>query len=390
VWQLFYHNLLFIFKKRKKMLINCSGTPFAEVVEKWEETAKSLPEEEQRVFISKIKNLAKSILNEMQTYSLFYSPKELEEKSKFALLELDSSAAKLFRSQGEYLQGQKEVKSGFAEIDQALGVHVLRTFMANQVRNDMRNAEMLAGASRAVGEGIEFAVRGVCGAHPEVHAVCRKGKKLVQEGVEAVPKTVIKFFGDMAEKYEEGSQISASAHERLLGIPREETLRYHDNVATIFGETVACVATAGVGKVVAMPIKMSTKRINYIIGYKQDAKNFIKFKEFAGKLSKDLYVVQYHSGAKLGEGRSLQWWTSTRNGNTFFTIEEVMERLQLMSSWGERTHVTLAKIPANVKVQFLYGKAALQAGSTGEITTAGQLRFLDFDPGWILETRKLP
>lgn len=142
------------------------------------------------------------------------------------------------------------------------------------------------------------------------------------------------------------------------------------------------------------------KRYSYAIGYQEAAKNFIDPpKEFFGKLSRKLKVFQFHTIAPVNPMvstsgmRTFQWFMPVCEGNKCWTLEELYQRAALLTRWGERTHVSVAEIPAGKPVRFLHGRAAKQIDTvTGEISEGGgvQYRFFDFDPTWIIETRDIP
>jgi hypothetical protein len=76
------------------------------------------------------------------------------------------------------------------------------------------------------------------------------------------------------------------------------------------------------------------------------------------------------------------------------TIEEVMDRLALLSDWGARSHVSVAEIPAGVSVKFLHGRAALKNGiidiNESRSGESIQYCFEIFDEAWIKASRELP
>jgi hypothetical protein len=104
----------------------------------------------------------------------------------------------------------------------------------------------------------------------------------------------------------------------------------------------------------------------------------------AGPLDHDLILVQYSD--KAGGG-SYKWWTSTYDANNMPTVKDVMDKLALEPSWGNRDAASVAHVPAGTDVTVIHGEAKPQ------ITTPGggqQYRFRDFDPRWIVKTRPLP
>jgi hypothetical protein len=76
------------------------------------------------------------------------------------------------------------------------------------------------------------------------------------------------------------------------------------------------------------------------------------------------------------------------------TVQEFMDYFALLSSWGKRSHVSVAEIPAGVSVKFLHGKAALQKGKINPLEErpggSVQYCFEKFDEAWVKVTRELP
>lgn len=105
----------------------------------------------------------------------------------------------------------------------------------------------------------------------------------------------------------------------------------------------------------------------------------------------DLYLVQFHSDAKVGSGRSLKYWTTFDEVNGISTIDDYMDKMALMSDWGARDNVSIAKIPAGTKIKYAIGSAREQVGPT-ELRSGGglQILFEKFDDSWVLDSRLLP
>lgn len=111
------------------------------------------------------------------------------------------------------------------------------------------------------------------------------------------------------------------------------------------------------------------------------------------KTKKELVLVQYHGSGEVGVDRTLNWWMVPTEANYFHTLEEVMNKAGLLTSFGERNSVSVARIPKGEKLTFLLGKAGKQIDAiTGEIRLGGatQLRIKDFKAEWVRERRKLP
>jgi hypothetical protein len=87
----------------------------------------------------------------------------------------------------------------------------------------------------------------------------------------------------------------------------------------------------------------------------------------------------------------LKYWTSTAQANKFKTVDDVTQKLALLPKWGERNVVSVAKIPKGTEITYCLGKAELQISKpAGKFPGEGvQYLFKDFDPAWIIETRKM-
>ncbi|CAO5676683.1 MAG: hypothetical protein HEEMFOPI_02041 [Holosporales bacterium] len=134
-----------------------------------------------------------------------------------------------------------------------------------------------------------------------------------------------------------------------------------------------------------------SKICDYSKAYPKEVENFISAKEFEGTLSKPLRVVSYHSDKPIGpNSRSLKYWTTLAEGNEMGTIEQVMDRLALLSDWGGRTHVSIAEIPANEYVKFMHGRAIEKIGEV-ETRTGGSVQycFEKFNESWIKMTKEI-
>ncbi|MDE7434357.1 MAG: hypothetical protein K2N01_00855 [Lachnospiraceae bacterium] len=86
-----------------------------------------------------------------------------------------------------------------------------------------------------------------------------------------------------------------------------------------------------------------------------------------------MYLVQFHSDAEVGNGRSLKYWTTFDEANEISTIEDYMDRMALMSNWGARDNVLIAKIPAGTKIKYAIGTAKEQVGAI-ELRPGGGLQ----------------
>lgn len=118
-------------------------------------------------------------------------------------------------------------------------------------------------------------------------------------------------------------------------------------------------------------------RISYSKYFESELKNFNKGYKIENVIDKDMTLVQFHSDAAVGSGRSLKFWTTAEEANKFSTIDEYMDKMALLSEWGERGTVSVSKIPAGTKVKYAIGTARGQANLvTGEVRNGGGLQML--------------
>ena len=134
------------------------------------------------------------------------------------------------------------------------------------------------------------------------------------------------------------------------------------------------------GKVWDYSKQFDSELANFNAGYK--IKNVIE---------EDLYLVQFHSNAEVGSGRSLKYWTTFDEANGISTVDDYMNQMALLSNWGARDNVSIAKISAGTKIKYAIGTAREQVGAIESRPGGGlQILFEQFDDGWVLETRPLP
>ena len=135
-------------------------------------------------------------------------------------------------------------------------------------------------------------------------------------------------------------------------------------------------------------------RIDYSRGLANDLLvNFNPgYSRFSGSLQDDLTLVQFHrSDRELGQGRSAMWWTSPDQANSMSTIGDVRGSLALPPGWGARDAVSVARIPSGTEVEYYLGSAAPQVDGGLRYTGNGlQMRFKNFDPSWVIQTRNIP
>ena len=151
-------------------------------------------------------------------------------------------------------------------------------------------------------------------------------------------------------------------------------------------------AVGGVGRAGLREVS-SLSRLDYSSTFANDLRNFNPdYNHFSGALGDDLLLVQFHrSDRALGQGRSAAWWTTPDQANQFFTVDDVRQGLALPTGWGPRDAVSIARIPAGAQVEFFQGTALRQMENNMLFNGDGvQYRFRDFDPNWIVETRRIP
>lgn len=227
---------------------------------------------------------------------------------------------------------------------------------------------------------MQWAAHKICSIHPFVQKKCSQSKKLTLEGIEWVKQRTPAFVKDLVHP--------------IISLEKDTLL---DLSQFLIEQLVFKGRLKGVKLFSHIPKNPKPKlshRLDYSAHYHEAAKYFQQApKEFIGTFSKDLVVVNYHNGKTLGKGRTFAWAMVPTQANKLSTVEAVKDHVALLNRWGKRTHVSVAKIPAGEPVRFLHGKAAIQKNPlTGEIRPGGgvQYRFFDFDPRWIIETRKIP
>lgn len=138
------------------------------------------------------------------------------------------------------------------------------------------------------------------------------------------------------------------------------------------------------------PTLPSQTRLDFSKGYQESKESFLKPpKEFNAILSRDLVLVRFSNQAN---GR-LNWFSPIQEANRLATMDEVLNYFALLSKWGERNWVTVARIPKGEQVKFLYGRAKVQQDlAKVEVRQGGgvQYRFYDFDPNWVSQTLEIP
>ena len=85
------------------------------------------------------------------------------------------------------------------------------------------------------------------------------------------------------------------------------------------------------------------------------------------------------------------YWTTYDEMNGISTVDDYMNKMALLSDWGERNNVSIAKIPEGTKIKYAIGTAKEQMKAT-EFRPGGglQLAFESFNDEWVIDTRLLP
>ena len=135
----------------------------------------------------------------------------------------------------------------------------------------------------------------------------------------------------------------------------------------------------------------SGKVWDYAKQFDGELSNFNDGYEIKNVIDEDLCLVQFHSNAEVGNGRSLKYWTTFDEANGISTVDDYMNKMALLSNWGARDNVSIAKIPAGTKIKYAIGTAKEQVGVIESRPGGGlQILFEQFDDGWVLDTRPLP
>ena len=137
--------------------------------------------------------------------------------------------------------------------------------------------------------------------------------------------------------------------------------------------------------------KTSGKVWDYSKQFDIELANFNAGYEIKNVIDEDLYLVQFHSNAEVGSGRSLKYWTTIEEANGISTIDEYMDNMALLSDWGARDNVSIARIPAGTEIKYAVGTARRKVDRFETRPGGGlQILFERFNDSWVIDTRKLP
>ena len=120
-------------------------------------------------------------------------------------------------------------------------------------------------------------------------------------------------------------------------------------------------AAEDAGKVVESG-SSSGKVWDYSKQFDGELANFNAGYEIKNVIKEDLYLVQFHSNAEVGSGRSLKYWTTFDAANRISTVDDYMNQMALLSNWGARDNVSIAKIPAGTKIKYAIGTEHIITG----------------------------
>ena len=124
-------------------------------------------------------------------------------------------------------------------------------------------------------------------------------------------------------------------------------------------------AAEDVGKVVESG-SSSGKVWDYSKQFDGELANFNAGYEIKNVIKEDLYLVQFHSNAEVGSGRSLKYWTTFDAANRISTVDDYMNQMALLSNWGARDNVSIAKIPAGTKIKYAIGTCLLYTSDAAD------------------------
>jgi hypothetical protein len=136
---------------------------------------------------------------------------------------------------------------------------LLRIALRNEEKGDRLDVEIVANLLEKSNEAIVWGANKVCGLHPEIGNACSQGKQLAMKGAriveEHMPDVVKVTAGKLSQMRKEAIQISALHDQQKLGIPEDETLKFHDNLATIGLGALNFVGGTAVGRAIAPIVK---------------------------------------------------------------------------------------------------------------------------------------
>ncbi|MBA3602478.1 MAG: hypothetical protein H0W50_02305 [Parachlamydiaceae bacterium] len=219
----------------------------------------------------------------------------------------------------------------------------------------------------------------------------------VVKGTVCMAKGIARIAGTSSQLIRGSFPTFSNAHSLYLDLLKASVVPSLQPAYAFFSQPVLKLFKS-IFKVTSLP---KTPHLLRNCGKNECAGKFIRdMKEFSSlpnmiseKTKKEMVLVQYHGSGVVGVDRSHNWWMVPNEANYFHTLEEVMNKAGLLTSFGERNFVSVARIPKGEQLTFLSGKAGKQIDAiTGEIRPGGatQLRIKDFKAEWIRETKKLP
>ena len=286
-----------------------------------------------------------------------------------------------------------EAAGAASEVGSAAGVAEAASeaaAVAKEAQSAARVAKSAEAASKvaSVAKEVQSAAKVAKGAE-----VVAKSTAGVAKEAETVAKSAA-VAAKSAETVAKGTKAASGAS--TVAKEAKSTAETAKNAKAVVGETSAAREAATVTKtetVVESANKSSSvsgKVWDYSRQFEGELTNFNNGYKIRNVVDKDLYLVQFHSDAEVGSGRSLKYWTTFDEANGISTIDGYMNKMALMSNWGARDNVSIAKVPAGTKIRYAIGTAKEQVGAIESRPGGGlQILFEQFDSSWIIETRHL-
>jgi predicted nuclease with TOPRIM domain len=353
-------------------------------------------------------------------------------------------------------QTPKQDKNPLAKKEETRFDLALRNMEINKHRDSMRDAHLASTVLALPAQTIVWGAKTICKSHPRVEKVCGQlqvymGQKAQQISEEPWIKEISqkhqqsmvlaavadqRRFGiapsESVQYYQNCQDIALSALMMPLAKAGSSVAKtfFAAGKQSVQNQTVKFLANRQLSKMIneglALPLGYLEdralqpvarviksphlpERISYARNYYEDIKEFHRPPlQYKGRLESDLVLVQIHGSGILGVDRSLKWAMhieqaqvnriNPATGLGYYhglidALDIIKDQVALLSSWGERSHITVIKIPAGSNVQFLWGMAKKQCDPLSLETRMGggiQYRLFDLDPEWIFKTLKLP
>ncbi|MBQ4068115.1 MAG: hypothetical protein IJC76_02575, partial [Lachnospiraceae bacterium] len=240
-------------------------------------------------------------------------------------------------------------------------------------------------------------VRNICGLIGNGATFLRSGAAAISGAVDVVQHYIETGDVDWAGIGAVGLNMFAAKSSASAVLSNGNSLRKmlsEDNVAgkikKSFGNLARKVKSKTARGAGANNITSSSRVWDYSEYFEKELANFNSGYQINTVIDEDLYLVQFHSSAEVGNGRSLKFWTTTDEANSISTIDDYMDKMALLSDWGDRDYVSIAKVPSGTRVKFAIGTAKEQTSVIESRKGGGvQLLFEEFDESWIIDTRHM-